>query len=301
MGEPASLTKLDSKIAVLLLKCDAKINAVARVTQYFTENGQPLSKLVQFSDAHTNLVRATWIHDDDDGSEDSISRDISTLFSDELVANSWGQKATFECTVRFPFQGLSVGLICSSQTHVLSDVLSLAMSSSRTCVRVPFVIGSDDAAGKVADRFGVPYFCIPDQQGADEIARRQREIIERYRPNVLGLARYDALLAQSVIQAARCPILAVHNSFLRTVKGEKAFQLAHEQGEKLVGATSRFVEDGSAGPIIQQDVIALGPGISQENVIALGQRIERKVFTESLRKLVEHKVMVYNAKTIVFD
>ncbi len=275
----------------LLVTAQKSSSAAAAVTRFFADQGVSITSMVLYQDADLDLFRVAW-SGSPEWAEESDFVDAFYPVADELKLS-------------YSLRGLrrapNVGLICSGQTHVLQEALNAMTAPDFPAFNVPFVISDGEAARKVADRAGVPFFFVASLSNVDELIRQQTEIIKRYQPDFLGLARYDALLSQSVIDQAGCPILTVHNSFLPKVISEKAYKLAHEQGVKSVGATSRLVQSRALGPIVTQKDAALKAGDNVSQVRNVGHQIEHKVFVQALRKLVEHKVMVYNAKTIVFD
>lgn len=283
------------EFSALLIRCPESTNLAPQITDLFSRNRVRVSKYVQYNDAGMNFIRVEWVANTGWQDKKALINELSR----ELEADSGLHDTDF--TVRLGSEIPNVGLFCSTQTHVLAELLNRSFAAKEPQINVPFVISDDERAGNMADQFGVPFFLLSSSQSADQILRRQLEIIRRYKPDLIGLARYDALLSQAVLDAAGCPVVAVQNSFLPSVKSEKAYSLAYQQGLKLIGATARIVEAKAIGPIIEQDMVKLGPGLSEHDIGLLGQTVERKVFATAVRKLVEHKVMVYNAKTIVFD
>lgn len=250
-----------------------------------------ITKHIQYYDSGMSFLRIEWLANQGWSDPKALSRAISDALE--------GVDAEF--SIRLGSNRYNIGLFCSAQTHVISELLNRSCTSLAPSVNVSFVVSDNEQVRKMADQFGVPFFYVSPTQPAQAIQLKQLEIIRRYKPDYLGLAHYDALLSQSLIEQAGCPVITVHNSFLPTVKSKKAYSLAYEQGHKLIGATARLVQSKALGPIIEQDMVKLGPGLAEKDINLLGQSIERKVFVTALRKLVEHKVMVYNAKTIVFD
>ena len=130
----------------------------------------------------------------------------------------------------------------------------------------------------------------------------QLEIIQRYAPDVIGLARYMKILTKDFIDQAGCRIVNIHHSFLPSFVGARPYEMAYERGVKLIGATSHFVIPAlDQGPIIEQDVIRVEPGDSVEHMKRAGRDVEKKVFANALGKTLQHKTITYDNKTIVFN
>ena len=54
------------------------------------------------------------------------------------------------------------------------------------------------------------------------------------------------------------------------------------------------------GPIIAQDVIHIDHKHSPNDMIRLGREIEKSVLYKSVKAHLDHKIVVYNNKTIIF-
>lgn len=277
--------------AALLLWCPNHLGVASSLANFFAERKITVSELLTHSDSGCCFIRVEW--------NDVSAWENELEFEAEFAEYISPLEAHF--VVKFLHHVPAVGVFCSQQTHVLNNLLNNIDASYYPTIEVPFLFSDNDACRKVADRFGIPFFYISPNANQDDVQQKQIEILSRYKPDWLVLPRYDAVLSQSVINAADCPILTVHNSFLPSLKSEKAFEMAYEQGVKFIGATARLVESNKSGPIVEQDFIKFGACPSALNIRDLGHNIERKVFANGLRKLVEHKVIVYNAKTIVFD
>ena len=85
-------------------------------------------------------------------------------------------------------------------------------------------------------------------------------------------------------------------------KGAKPYHQAYKKGVKIIGATAHYVTDKlDEGPIICQDVISVSHKDSINQMIQLGREVERPVLYRAVRAHLEHKIIVYNNKTIIFN
>ena len=135
-----------------------------------------------------------------------------------------------------------------------------------------------------------------------ELEAQQLEVIARYQPHFIGLARYMKILSEHFIDQAACPIVNIHHSFLPSFVGAKPYEMAYERGVKLMGATSHFVIPAlDQGPIIEQDVSRIRSGYSVEKLKQIGRDTEKKVFAQALKKVFEHKAVVYRGRTVIFE
>ena len=103
---------------------------------------------------------------------------------------------------------------------------------------------------------------------------------------------------------ARYPqrIINVHHSFLPAFTGARPYHRAFERGVKLIGATSHYVTDDlDEGPIIEQDVVRVSHRDGLEDLIEKGRDLEKVVLSRAVRWHLDHRVLVYDHKTVVFD
>ncbi len=279
--------------SALLFRCSTEVDDAERLTAFFVDKGVHVGNIVRYVDQGNAIIRVEWGVANNWENREACIASLNDFFvsSDDNT----------DYQLKFAGDVPSVGLFCSEYTHVLSDTLNRIDADYFPSFTVPFICSDHEAVGHLADRYGIPFFLIPLSASVQEQQRSQLELIERYSPDILALARYDARLSQDVVDQASCTIVSIHNSFLPSVRSEKAYSLAYEQGHKLIGASSRLLLEGGIEPIVTQDVALLGPGDSADCFVRAGQNVERKVFVDALRKLVEHKVMVYNARTMVFD
>jgi formyltetrahydrofolate deformylase len=98
------------------------------------------------------------------------------------------------------------------------------------------------------------------------------------------------------------PIINIHHSFLPAFAGGRPYHQAYARGVKVIGATAHYVSVAlDQGPIIAQDVVQISHRHTVEDLIRKGQDLEQKVFAQAVRWHLEHRVLVYKNKTVVFD
>jgi formyltetrahydrofolate deformylase len=77
---------------------------------------------------------------------------------------------------------------------------------------------------------------------------------------------------------------------------------AHERGVKLVGVTAHYATaDLDDGPIIDQDVIRVTHRDDVDDLRRKGRDLEVVVLARAVRAHIEHRVLVYGRRTVVFD
>lgn len=282
--------------ASLLFSCKDGVGVIAALANFFTERDLNISRYEEFTDDGQFFSRCEWHLNDRWNSEVEFSEEFSSVAD---TFDAWHE-------VKFMNAKQTLGLFVSKQSHALIEVLNKVESNFFPALEVSFIVGNDESMGKVADRYGLPFFYIPtsnSKQGdALEYEAKQLEIIHRYQPNYVGLARYMKVLSANFIQHASCPIINILHSFLPSFVGATPYTMAYERGVKLIGATSHFVTaELDQGPIIEQDVVRVKPGSSIQDMIRMGGDIEKSVFVSALQKVLQHKTIVYKNRTIIFN
>jgi len=116
------------------------------------------------------------------------------------------------------------------------------------------------------------------------------------------MARYMQVLSADFLNTVGCPVINIHHSFLPAFAGAKPYHQAFARGVKLIGATAHYatavLDDG---PIIQQDVARVNHRHAVQDLVRKGRDLEKVVFAQAIRWHLEHRVLAYGNKTVVFD
>ncbi|MCU1330727.1 MAG: formyltetrahydrofolate deformylase [Bryobacterales bacterium] len=71
---------------------------------------------------------------------------------------------------------------------------------------------------------------------------------------------------------------------------------------KLIGSTSHYVTEVlDDGPIIEQDVARISHRDEVEDLIEKGRDLERVVLSRALKWHLQHRILRYGSKTVVFE
>ena len=128
------------------------------------------------------------------------------------------------------------------------------------------------------------------------------DILDKHHIDVVVLARFMQIIPTNIINKYPNKIINIHHGFLPAFKGARPYRQAYNKGVKLIGATAHYVtEELDEGPIIYQDVININHKNSVNDLIKLGREIEKTVLYRSVKSHLEHKIIVHDNKTIVFD
>jgi len=281
-----------SGTASLLFNCLDQVGIIAALANFFAERDLNIFRYEEYVDDGHFFSRLEWPLNDRWEDEAAFDQEFRVL------ADVYG--AHFDA--RFMNRNQSLGLFVSKQPHALIEVLNKYEANFFPNIEISFIVGNNKEMQKIADRHGLPFFFIATDVDTQEYEKKQLEIIQRYKPDYVGLARYMKILSANFIDDAGCPIINIHHSFLPSFVGAMPYQMAYDRGVKLIGATSHFVTaDLDQGPIIEQDVARVAPAASVQDMIKMGRDIEQKVFVRALLKVLEHKVIVFRNRTIIFN
>lgn len=155
----------------------------------------------------------------------------------------------------------------------------------------------------ITEFYGLPFHHIPVSKDIRESAEdEQLSLLNRYKVDLVVMARYMQILSSRFLDACGCPVINIHHSFLPAFAGARPYHQAHSRGVKLIGATAHYataiLDDG---PIIQQDVSAVNHRHSVRDLVRRGRDLEKSVLAQAVRWHLEHRVLVYGNKTVVFD
>jgi formyltetrahydrofolate deformylase len=110
------------------------------------------------------------------------------------------------------------------------------------------------------------------------------------------------VLSPEFVQRYPQQIINVHHSFLPAFVGARPYHAAFVRGVKLIGATSHYVtEELDEGPIIEQDVVRISHRDQLPDLIEKGRNLERAVLSRAVRWHLQHRILLYGKKTVVFD
>ncbi|WP_440054017.1 formyltetrahydrofolate deformylase [Pseudoalteromonas sp. T1lg65] len=195
-----------------------------------------------------------------------------------------------------------VVLLATKEAHCLGGVL-LKHYEQAFNIEIQAVIANYPDLEKLASGFGIPFHCV-SHEGLSRVEhdKAMAEVIERYQPDIIGLAKYMRILSPEFVGRFDGKIINIHHSFLPAFIGAKPYHQAFERGVKIIGATAHFVNDElDEGPIIAQNVTQITHANHAEEMAKIGKDIEKTVFCNALQLACEHKVFINGNKTVVFS
>ena len=195
-----------------------------------------------------------------------------------------------------------VALMVTKEDHCFHD-LALRNRAGELDTELVGVLSNHDTLSGVAESYGLPFVHIPVTKETKKDAEdRQLEWLSEHKVDLLILARYMQVLSPKFLEKVGCPVINIHHSFLPSFAGAKPYHQAHKRGVKLIGATAHYVtQDLDEGPIIEQDVARVSHRHGTKELIERGRDLEKLVLAAAVRRHLQHRVLVYGNKTVVFD
>jgi formyltetrahydrofolate deformylase len=204
--------------------------------------------------------------------------------------------------VETPSRRARLAIFVSQYDHCLADLLYRHESGELEC-DIPLLVSNHEKAAPLARFHGVRFEHTPvTRETRAAVERRQLELLEEARVDFIVLARYMQILSPEFVVRYPGRIINVHHSFLPAFSGARPYHRAFERGVKLIGATSHFVTEVlDDGPIIEQDVTRISHRDQLTDLVQKGRDLEKAVLARAVRWFIEHRILVYANKTVVFD
>jgi formyltetrahydrofolate deformylase len=280
--------------AILLIDCPDRKGLVAGIADFLYAHGANILHADQHQDNELGLffMRVEW---DLDGFD---LDDAAFRAAFPAIAGPFGMRWRLEYSARRP----AVAIFVSRYQHCLVDLLHRYQAGELAC-RIPLVIGNHPDARAITEFYGIPFHHITvPAEGKQCAEQRQIDLLERNAVDAIVLARYMQVLSPAFVARYPRRIINVHHSFLPAFSGARPHHAAFERGVKLVGATSHYVTDVlDDGPIIEQDVTRVSHRDGLEDFVQKGRDLERVVLSRAVRWHLEHRILCYANKTVVFD
>jgi formyltetrahydrofolate deformylase len=196
----------------------------------------------------------------------------------------------------------NIVVLVTKEQHCLGELL-VRHQFRELNANILAVVGNHPELAHFTHQFGINYHHVPHTG----LTREQHEaavleVIARYDPEYLVLAKYMRILSPEFVDHFPNRIINIHHSFLPAFIGASPYRQAYERGVKIIGATAHIVNnDLDEGPIIVQNVIPVDHTYSVNDMIRSGKDVEKIALARALQLVFEDKVTVNGNKTIIFD
>ena len=279
--------------ATLLISCPDSPGLVAKIANFIYANGGNIIHADQYTDCATSLflIRIEW-----QLNGFNLPRDmISTAFG----AIAKPLHATWQ--LHFSDTLAKIAIWVTKQDHCLLDLL-WRNQTKELPGNISLIISNHADLKAIAKQFKIDFCHIPiTKENKLEQEAKQLELLHQYKIDLIVLAKYMQILSPKLVEQFPNAI-NIHHSFLPAFPGAKPYHRAHNRGVKIIGATAHYVtEDLDEGPIIEQEVARVNHHDTVADLIRKGKDLERLVLSRAVRLHLQHRVLVYDNKTVVFS
>lgn len=281
--------------AIMIIQCRDNKGIVAAVSDFlFRYNGNILA-VDQYIDEELGdfFMRAEWELE----SFGIAKEKIMEVFTEEV-----GRMHSMKCSLEFNMPKPRMAIFVSKLSHCLFDILS-RYYSGQFQVEIPLIISNHTDLKRVVRGFGIPFYHLPiNGENKEEQEKQQLELLAEYKVDFIVLARYMQILSGEFIRHYPNRIINIHHSFLPAFVGAKPYHAARKRGVKIIGATAHYVtEELDAGPIIEQDVARVRHHNTVDQMVQMGQDVEKVVLSKAIKYHLDRRIQVVGNRTIIFN
>ena len=278
--------------AVLLIDCPDRKGLVAGVSGLLYKFGANITHADQHQDHEAGLffMRVEWVLDGFDLAR--FRAEFETLAAE--LKMRWQLKRMAEMP--------RVAIFVSQYLHCLVDLLHRRHTGELRC-EIPLIVSNHEDARSLAAFYGIEFHHMPvTRENKQQAEREQRRLLAKAGIELVVLARYMQILSAEFVGEYPARVINVHHSFLPAFMGARPYHAAFDRGVKLIGATSHYVTAVlDDGPIIEQDVVRISHRDQVEDLVKKGRDLERVVLSRAVGWHLEHRLLCYGNKTVVFD
>ena len=287
-----------SRRFVLSLGCPDRIGIVARIATFLAELGGTIVEAAYHADEDSR-----WFFTRQSVDAESIGMDLAELRRRfERVAEELGPETDWH--IADDTEPKDIVILVSKEGHCLHDLLG-RVAIGDFPARIRAVIGNHDDLRGMTEAHGVPFHHVPFPADPAERGPAFEEvaaIVDDIDPQAIVLARFMQVLPHHLCTRWAGRAINIHHSFLPSFVGARPYHQAHTRGVKLIGATCHYVTaDLDQGPIIEQDVIRVDHAATVRDMVRKGRDAEKLVLARGLRWHLEDRVLVHDARTVVFS
>ena len=215
------------------------------------------------------------------------------------VAAHWNMSFTLDALPWKP----RTAILCSKQLHCAADLLARTTYGDLG-LDIAAVISNHTDAQSLATSFNLLFHHVEVGDSATARAEQETqlgELLQSLNLDLVILARYMLVMPPALVAPWTGRMINIHHSFLPAFIGANPYRQAHDRGVKVIGATAHYVSDVlDEGPIIAQDVAHISHRDDVAELTRQGRDLETVVLARAVRAHVEHRVLTFGNRTVVF-
>ena len=287
---------MSKKKIILVINCPDKAGIIATVSTFLFKRKFNILESSQYKDSKNNQF---------------FMRVCFTNFDNTKVISLNNLKKDFlniskKYNMDFNFFDMSkkqkVLVMVSKFGHCLNNILYQWKTGSLNC-EIPIIVSNHLDMKEIVKPYDIKYNLLKvNKSNKVKQEKKLYELILKNKIDLVVLARYMQVLSPDFCKILEGKIINIHHSFLPSFKGARPYNQAYLQGVKIIGATAHYVTDElDEGQIIEQDVARVDHTKTLENFISIGRDIESLVLTRAISWHLEHRIIINENRTVVFN
>jgi formyltetrahydrofolate deformylase len=284
--------------AVLLLSCPDQPGVVAAVSDFVWQNGGNIIHAEQHTDTSQSDPDTPGLffqRVEFELTGFAVPREeLAEAF--QPIADRFNMDVLIRCSDELP----RLAVLASKAPHCLIDLLS-RWHMGELAANLVLVASNHPDHRQLCEFFGVPFYELPVGDSPADQDQAMQDLLRSMSIEQIVLARYMRVLSPEFVETWPNRIINIHHSFLPAFVGANPYRQALERGVKVIGATAHFVtEDLDKGPIIAQDVAPISHRDGVVELTRKGRDLEVVVLARALEAHLDHRVLPYGNRTVVF-
>ena len=287
---------MSKKKIILVINCPDKAGIIAAVSTFLFKRKFNILESSQYKDSKNNQF---------------FMRVCFTNFDNTKVISLNNLKKNFlniskKYNMEFSFFDISkkqkVLVMVSKFGHCLNNILYQWKTGSLNC-EIPIIVSNHLDMKEIVKPYDIKYNLLKvNKSNKLKQEKKLYELILKNRIDLVVLARYMQVLSPDLCKLLEGKIINIHHSFLPSFKGARPYNQAYLRGVKIIGATAHYVTNQlDEGQIIEQDVARVDHTKTLENFISIGRDIESLVLTRAVNWHLEHRIIINENRTVVFN
>ncbi|MBV8101585.1 MAG: formyltetrahydrofolate deformylase [Verrucomicrobia bacterium] len=279
--------------AVLRISCPYRKGTGTAISDFLCEYGANIIDWDEHLDNALDLLllRVEWSLEDFVLNEACFRRKFGTFAL--RFSLSW--------EVEYCTKTPAVAVFVSHHLHCLLDLLHRYQTGELDC-DIGLIISNHQSATLLAEYYSVPFYYLPvTPQIRAQVEAEELELLARHSVDLIVLARYLQVISAGFVAKYPLKIINVRQSFLSGFPAVEPYHEAFTHGVKLLGSTGHYVTPSvDEGPIIEQEVTRITYSDQLDDVIQKGRDLERIVLSRAVRWHLDHRILCYANKAVVF-
>ena len=287
---------MSKKKIILVINCPDKAGIIAAVSTFLFKRKFNILESSQYKDSKNNKFFMRVYFSNLDNTKIVSLNDLKKDFLN--ISKKYNMEFSF-----FDMSKKQKVLVMVSKFgHCLNNILYQWKTGSLNC-EIPIIVSNHLDMKEIVKPYNIKYNLLRvNKRNKLKQEKKLYELILKNKIDLVVLARYMQVLSPDFCKILEGKIINIHHSFLPSFKGARPYNQAYLQGVKIIGATAHYVTDElDEGQIIEQDVARVDHTKTLENFISIGRDIESLVLTRAISWHLEHRIIINENRTVVFN